>query len=47
MSRNGHFCGGSEVAGGPLERSPELGWKDKCLYVSVFFVKIVQLPVDD
>lgn len=46
MSQSGHFCEGSEVTGVPQESTPELGWKDKCLYVSVFFVKLVQLLVD-
>lgn len=46
MSQNGHFCEGSVVTGVPRESTPELGWKDKCLYVSVLFVKIVQLIVD-
>lgn len=41
VSQNGHFCEGSEVTGVPPESTPELEGKDRCLYASSFFIKMV------
>lgn len=45
MSQNGHFYKGSEETGVPQESTPELGWKDRYLYASVFVLNIVQSSI--